>query len=150
MWRGVLGEPDDTASAVFLAGETGFVACGTQRTPSLRAAGYAGEVGALYMLQAAHGRGAGRALMLAAFRHLAACGHRGAALWVLATNAPARRFYERLGGIDAGMREDVIHGHAMDDVAYGWPDLADTLRTLDAPARSRRGERTGDGDVGAG
>ena len=60
----------------------------------LAQAGYSGEVPALYLLRAAQGLGTGRLLMRAAARRLIAEGDRAMALWVLATNVPARRFYE--------------------------------------------------------
>ncbi len=136
MWQEVLALRPDPHAAVFLEGTMGFVACGTQRDAALRKAGYDGEIGAIYTLRAAQGRGAGRALMRAAMHHLAERGFRGVALWVLASNAPARAFYERLAGVVAGTREDVIHHHAMDDVAYGWSDIAAFLRATSAHARA--------------
>ena len=64
-------------------------------------------------------RAAGRLLMRAMARRLIAEGERAMALWVLAGNAPARGFYERLRGmlLDAQAAE---HGG---EVAYGWRDL---------------------------
>ena len=138
LWRDVLADGEDADNAVFLAAGRGFVACCAQRDAALRDAGYAGEISALYTRRAAQGRGLGRYLFLAAMTHLAARGLRGAALWVLASNAPARAFYERIGGRLAGAREDVIHHHAMDDVAYGWPDIDRVLQTGLPPARSDR------------
>ncbi len=145
LWRDVLADGEDADNAVFLAGERGFVACCAQRDSALREAGYAGEISALYTRRAAQGRGLGRDLFLAAMGHLADRGFRGAALWVLASNAPARAFYERVGGQLAGAREDVIHHHAMDDVAYGWPGIGRVLQTAPRAARSRRGDE-GDTD----
>ncbi len=59
---------------------------------------------------------------------------RGAALWVLRDNEPARRFYEGLGAGVAGQRVETVdefisgeRGRARDvlhEVAYGWPDLS--------------------------
>ena len=132
-------EPADADNAVFLSGDSGFVACCAQRDPALRAKGYSGEISALYTRRAAQGRGLGRDLFRAAMTHLAGRGFRSAALWVLASNAPARLFYEKAGGQIAGAREDVIHHHAMDDVAYGWPDIRRFLRTASHRARSDKG-----------
>ena len=132
----MLTQGADADNAVFLADDHGFVACCAQRDPALLAAGYAGEISALYTRRSAQGRGLGGALFRTAMVHLAARGFPGAALWVLASNAPARAFYERFGGRLAGAREDVIHDHAMDDVAYGWPDIDRALRTPPRPARS--------------
>lgn len=46
-------------------------------------------------------------------------------LWVLAENAPARRFYERLGGQLIGERRiELGEGDVgVDEVAYGWKDI---------------------------
>lgn len=61
-----------------------------------RGAGERGEVYAIYLAPEERGRGVGRAL----FRATAvALGAGGLCVWVLETNTPARRFYERLGGV---------------------------------------------------
>jgi GNAT superfamily N-acetyltransferase len=57
----------------------------------------AGELYAIYLDPAHWGRGYGRALMRAAERGLAEAGFSKAYLWVLETNARARRFYEIAG-----------------------------------------------------
>jgi len=103
----------------------GFASCAKQRTVELAAAGYAGEVAAIYVLRAAQGSGAGRLLMQATARRLIAEGYRSMALWVLAANAPARGFYEQLGGVVVAER--VEGGDA--ELAYGWRDLAVLVRS---------------------
>lgn len=60
-------------------------------------------------------------------------------LWVLAENHPARRFYERLGGVVAGSKPLETRGTGaatVDEVAYGY-DLAALLIALSesGPAR---------------
>jgi ribosomal protein S18 acetylase RimI-like enzyme len=102
----------------------GFASCTRQREPTLLAAGYSGEVAAIYVLCEAQGQGAGRRLMTAMARRLIAEGERTMALWVLEANAPARRFYERLGGRLVAERTDGTDR----EVAYGWRDLG-LLRT---------------------
>lgn len=125
MWRRQLAS--GTARGIVVAEErgliVGFASCARQRAPALAAAGYAGEVPAIYLLRANQGRGTGRLLLQAMARRLIAEGYRGMALWVLATNAPARAFYERLGGIV--IAEKVEDGLA--EVAYGWRDVAGIL-----------------------
>jgi hypothetical protein len=59
---------------------------------------------------------------------------RGAALWVLRDNEPARRFYEVLGAKLVGQRvetvDEFVSGErvgatdVLHEVAYGWPDLS--------------------------
>jgi GNAT superfamily N-acetyltransferase len=56
-----------------------------------------GEVVALYVRAAAWGGGGGRALLEAARSEFTLAGYEYATLWVLATNAAARTFYERCG-----------------------------------------------------
>ena len=125
MWRHQLAS--GTARGIAVAERdgliVGFASCARQRSAELAAASYAGEVAAIYVLRAGQGRGAGRLLMQAMARRLIAEGYRSMALWVLTANAPARRFYERLGGVVVAER--VEGGDA--EVAYGWRDVASLI-----------------------
>lgn len=56
-----------------------------------------GEVYAIYLLPEWFGRGVGRELFAHANDRLRELGHTRATLWVLATNARSRRFYEAAG-----------------------------------------------------
>lgn len=103
----------------------GFASCTRQREPTLLAAGYSGEVAAIYVLRQAQDRGAGRRLMAAMARRLIAEGERSMALWVLEANAPARRFYERLGGRVVAERTEGSDR----EVAYGWRSLGPLTRS---------------------
>lgn len=100
----------------------GFGACAHSRSVVLSQQGYRGEVTALYVLRAAQGKGAGRALMAALARRLIAEGDRTMALWVLATNGRARRFYEAIGGALLPVASPA-HAPGQAEVAYGWRDL---------------------------
>lgn len=60
-------------------------------------AGDPAELHAIYVRPDAWGTGAGRALMAETVRHLTVAGCPAVVLWVLATNEPARRFYEKAG-----------------------------------------------------
>jgi ribosomal protein S18 acetylase RimI-like enzyme len=62
-----------------------------------------GELYALHVHPALQGRGLGRALIRHAQGTLADLGYREAVLWVLADNAPARRFYARGGWAEDGV-----------------------------------------------
>ncbi|MBX9730694.1 MAG: GNAT family N-acetyltransferase [Sphingomonas sp.] len=121
-WRAQISA--GTARGVYVAEEQdgiiGFGACTSERDPALVAAGYTGEVPALYILRRGQGRGTGRLLMRAMARRLIAEGDRNMALWVLSTNTPARAFYERLGGKIVTERGT---GHDA-ETAYGWRDLS--------------------------
>lgn len=110
---------------VFVAEEdervVGFVSGGAERegTP-----GYDGELYAIYLLEEAKGHGAGRLLFRAMADALAGAGLRSMLLWVLADNRAARGFYEHLGGVLAGSHPYEIGDVTLEEVAYGWPDLA--------------------------
>ena len=72
------------------------------------------------MLPEAWGTGLGRALMTATLSHLAGCGFESATLWVLDTNARARRFYARAGWTaDGSAKQDDIGGALVTEVRYG-------------------------------
>ncbi len=64
------------------------------------------EVGALYVDVPHQGSGVGRRLLETVMDNYRRHGVRRLVIAVLATNHPARRFYERMGGVSAGTRED--------------------------------------------
>jgi ribosomal protein S18 acetylase RimI-like enzyme len=122
-------------SAVLVAEEdgrvVGFASSGRERDGDER---YDGELYAIYLRRADQGRGHGRALVEAAAAGLAIRGMTSMVVWVLRDNAPARGFYERLGGVY--LRERPLDlGPALDvpEVAYLWADTA-ALRSA-APGR---------------
>ena len=138
-WHRILTTPDPSReSAVFVAvardrGIVGFGSCGRQPAPDLVAAGFAGEFSALYLLAAHRRQGTGRRLMALMAQDLLAREMRSAALWVLRSNEPARRFYEALGAEVVGRRVETVDAHigaqaraqdVLHEVAYGWPDLS--------------------------
>lgn len=102
----------------------GFGSAGPQRDAVLREAGYAGEVLALYVLREGQRCGIGRALMGSMAGMLDARGCESLALWVLEGNAPARRFYEAVGGVAIGTKEERRGEETVREVAYGWRDLS--------------------------
>ena len=69
-----------------------------------------GEVSALYLVAAAHGRGVGAGLMERGLGDLLAAGFGDATLWVLEGNAPAIGFYEHIGWAFDGARKDCFGG----------------------------------------
>jgi GNAT superfamily N-acetyltransferase len=84
--------------------------------------GRVGEVTAIYVLPEAWGTGLGRALMTAALGELATAGYESATLWVLESNARARRFYERAGwSADGSVKQDDIGGARVTEVRYRRP-----------------------------
>jgi ribosomal protein S18 acetylase RimI-like enzyme len=88
------------------------------------------RIESLHVAVAFKRRGAGRALMRHAALWLQArYPRRGVYLWVVARNAPARRFYEHLGAesVGASERRDASGGSAA-NCRYVWRDPAALLR----------------------
>lgn len=129
MWSKILGAPDEFGcAAVFVAEDNGrvigFGSCGQQREDTLTDKGFSGEFSAIYVLRSHQGRGVGRSIIAAMSNELSAVGHTAACLWVLRQNAPARAFYEKLGGIVVDERIDERPNATLVEDAYGWRDLS--------------------------
>jgi GNAT superfamily N-acetyltransferase len=121
-WRRQLAarEPEACTWVAELDGApVGFASCGPARH---RPEGLESEIYALYVLQAAQRRGAGRALVSESARHFVRHGRFGFYLWVLKANR-ARMFYETLGGREIAQKSERLGVHAFAQVAYGWHDL---------------------------
>lgn len=101
-WREILSTaPSARAATLVLVTESddrvlGFVSYGASRDEDAEEA-VVGEVQALYLDPTAWGRRSGADLLRAAVAELESGGFGVATLWVLETNARARRFYEKLG-----------------------------------------------------
>ena len=112
-WRRTLVAVDEGAPTVVGCTVVGYTAFGPERSGlapqpgrgradrlPLTLAGLAGEAGEVYAIYVAPdwwSTGTGRLLMEAAVASLVSAGYRRAVLWVLDTNARARRFYEKAG-----------------------------------------------------
>jgi ribosomal protein S18 acetylase RimI-like enzyme len=94
-----------------------------------------GEIGCLYVLPEHERRGHGRRLIQATAAHLARQGMTALLIRCLKTNAPARGFYEAMGGHAVGEVEWEEYGHTGQEVVYLWPDT----RSLVAGERARAG-----------
>ena len=84
---------------------------------------FSAEVYAIYVHPAMHGRGIGRMLMQRIAGDLLNLDHASLCIWVLAGNAGARGFYERLGGVQVERGVVTLGGVAYPQVAYGWKDI---------------------------
>jgi GNAT superfamily N-acetyltransferase len=130
---------DAAAQSVIVAteadhGVVGFASFGPARRSHRPAAGpfageedaKVGEVYALYVLPDFQERGIGRLLLAAAFAALVGkrcgCGF----LWALRDNH-SRYFYERVGGKLVAERRERLWGCMVDQVCYGWLDLAQAI-----------------------
>ena len=78
-----------------------------------------GELYAIYLLAGWQGVGAGRLLLDAVRQALADRGMLSMVVWVLADN-PARRFYERMGGVPVGSRRIAFDERTLEEVSYVW------------------------------
>lgn len=112
---GALNEPAGPTPA---GGElAGFASYGPSRDEEAEPA--VGEVSTIYVLAEAWGQGLGRQLMAGAVQRLAAAGYTQATLWVLRSNARARRFYAAAGWSEDGAElEDSGLGFPLDEIRY--------------------------------
>ena len=127
-WAKIMREPATERSTVVHLAEhqgaiIGFGSCGAQRTESLKAKGYDGEVSAIYVLREFQKRGIGTRLLRAMSVELMRRGFSAAALWVLRDNLRARHFYEHFGAKVIAEREDARDGALLVELGYGWPNL---------------------------
>jgi ribosomal protein S18 acetylase RimI-like enzyme len=125
-------------------GVVGFISFGPARRGDLPASGHfggfagahdanAGEIYTLYVQPDFHDRGIGRRLLAAAFAAMVDKEYGRSFLWVLRDN-PSRYFYERVGGKAVAERQERMWGRTVDQVCYGWPDLA---QAIDCAARTQ-------------
>lgn len=126
-WQQAIRQPDSLRSATMVIASNeaidGFVNVGPTRDAG-EDPERVGEVRAIYLLPTAWGKGFGRRLMDAALLRLADAGFAEATLWVLDTNARARRFYEAGGwSADGAVKEDARHGFPLTEVRYRKPLL---------------------------
>ena len=116
----------DGASLVFVAEDAGkvvgFASGGRERAGET---GYAGELYAIYLLEGAQRYGLGRELFRAVVEGLREMELADLIIWVLRDNQPARRFYERLGGVYVRTQPITIGQAALEEVSYGWRQLDD-------------------------
>ena len=124
-WRRTLA---DRSGRVYVAeaggAVVGFASGGRERAGE---DGYEGELYAIYILDEAQGRGHGRGLVRAVAGGLRELGLRDVIVWVLRDNQPARRFYERLGGVYVRAQPITIGSSLLQEVSYGWKSL-DSIR----------------------
>jgi ribosomal protein S18 acetylase RimI-like enzyme len=123
-WRSTLGDPD-RPTFVCVAENDGAV-CGFGSGGKILWTGLStdSEVSSLYLLAAIKRRGVGRALFRRLLTELAGRSFASTGLWVLTGNAPARRFYEAMGGRTGETRIERRDEAVLDEIAYVWDDLA--------------------------
>jgi ribosomal protein S18 acetylase RimI-like enzyme len=127
-WAGALAEhaAGNVARGVFLLAEddvgvpVGLVSGMAAEHEPL---GSTAEIGALYVVPDCRGRGVGGSLLRAASRALGELGYSALHVAVLASNLPARAFYEGMGGCEIGKRTFDEEGHLLPMTIYAWPDI---------------------------
>jgi len=82
-----------------------------------------GEVYAIYLLDEAKRQGIGEAFMRGMAKGMLAQGLVSLQVCVLENNAPARKFYEKLGGMLEKSGIFTYEGFQLPDVTYFWDDL---------------------------
>ena len=80
-----------------------------------------GELFALYVLPERQGQGIGHRLWHGVANHLRGLGSADILVWVLATNRPARRFYERQGARPVAERDFPVGNGTIPEVGYRFP-----------------------------
>jgi GNAT superfamily N-acetyltransferase len=116
-WKTILAQENQrTWVAARGEGIVGFVTAGPSRDHD---GVKCGEVFAINLIADAWGTGAGARLLATAVAYLKAEGFEEATLWVLDTNARARRFYEREGWqLDGATKTDEERGFTLNEVRY--------------------------------
>jgi len=116
----------DRSSRVYVAedetGVVGFASGGRERAGE---GAFTGELYAIYVLDRAQRRGAGRELVGAVVGGLREMSLGDMIVWVLRDNPKARRFYERIGGTYVRSQPITIGQATLEEVAYGWRTLDD-------------------------
>ncbi|HXV49673.1 MAG TPA: GNAT family N-acetyltransferase [Candidatus Binatia bacterium] len=109
----------------------GFIHGGPERE---RSPEYAGEIYAVYVLEAFQRRAVGRRLTGALVQRLMDAGLLSLLVWVLEKNR-SRAFYEALGGQLLGQKQISVGGTELVEVAYGWRDARRLIENCSAPAQ---------------
>jgi len=123
--RAIAAEPDEFVCVAEVAGEVVGVGMGGPAAPwshdeEARAAHPTGECFALYVAPGSQHAGAGRAMLSYLATRLAAEGMHRLVIGVLTVNAPARAFYERVGGRVLGPRTYDDDGVELSETVYVW------------------------------
>lgn len=120
-WQRFIGEAGNLVYVIEDAGRlVGFASGGRERAGE---AGYRGELYAIYVLDDFQRRGYGHQLVHAVVDGLRKMGLDDMIIWVLRDNAPARKFYEKLGGRYVRAQFITIGSATLQEVSYAWPTL---------------------------
>jgi ribosomal protein S18 acetylase RimI-like enzyme len=142
-WARLLAHDSERRGTIVAAerelGVVGFISVGpVRKVPTVAAEDWrgAGEVYTLYVSPDHQNDGIGRRLLAAGFAELQARAITRAVIWVLAPN-PSRFFYHAMGGRPIGVQQENFAGQTVDEIAYGWRDVAATAAHLAERARGQ-------------
>lgn len=123
-WRQTISDPQVFKRVARDAGRiVGFVSCGPVREGAAKGAD--GEIFAIYILKAYHGRKIGRSLIAATARFWLSEGGRNLIVLSMAGNTQATAFYEALGGVQVYEGSFAIAGTRMADKGHLFNNLAE-------------------------
>jgi len=119
-WRAHISTPPTSKNEIWVVGTEprvdAFAAIGPARDADPNVAG---ELYAIYVTPDRWGQGLGRTLFTHATGRLKSFGYSTAILWVLASNARARRFYEIAGwSLDGGSKLESRPGFELRELSY--------------------------------
>jgi ribosomal protein S18 acetylase RimI-like enzyme len=139
-WAGTLREiasGERSRECIYVAVDEGGTVVGLAMGGPANAEGLplTGAVYALYVSTSYQGKGLGRRLVQAVAADLAHKGMTALQIGCLAANAPARGFYEAIGGRVVSERLFDEDGVMLPEVVYGWADIKAIT------ARAESGER---------
>lgn len=98
--------------------EDGGIVAGLVTFGPTRDGGDAGEIRTLYVLPGFWRNGAGSELFATALQKMKDAGYRRVCVWTLTENGRARRFYEKMGMINADERQIEIAGKMLSETRY--------------------------------
>lgn len=101
----------------------GFANGGENR---LKAYSYDGELYAIYLLEEAQRKGAGKKLLGSVAKELRNESYQSMLVWVLNGN-PAAHFYQRFQPLKVAEKETEIAGKKLLETAFGWPNMDDLI-----------------------
>jgi ribosomal protein S18 acetylase RimI-like enzyme len=124
-WAEAVAEAESRLGGILVVADAAGQVVGFAATDASRdedAADLVGEVRAIYLSPGCCGRGFGRELMTGALEHLVNLGYGQVTLWVLDSNARARRFYEAAGmHPDGAVKVEDSRGFALREIRYRRP-----------------------------
>ncbi|MCQ8781932.1 GNAT family N-acetyltransferase [Mangrovibrevibacter kandeliae] len=116
-WAEAIGNRAAILALEFDGAAVGYATLGRNRTDALAVEG---EIYELYLQPEYQGLGFGRRLFQSARNLLRARGMEGVAVWALADNESACRFYAGSGGIDVAEGNERFDGVTLRKLAYVW------------------------------